>query len=896
MLVAGSPSALSVILPCRQSEDPGSAFTFRTAPDPNGLVISALQDHITVSVGAADLATMPWRVAGSGGACPHMFTYDERGWMATDTSGSISIGTPDQVPAVSQLTIDATEPIGDAFRVDVTTRPHGSSPSTVQWVTGLLALTLALAASVVAVRQPPSHATSLSQSKRRPTPRYRLDRFDALVIVVVAAWAIIGPAFYDDGWVLARHRTYDEVGRFASYFSAGGIDVPFGYWNAWLAHWWTTAVQAPVLLRVLPSTLIVGAWFAIRLTLSAMAPLAARRKLPIAALAAAFLVGVTAWLMTLRPEPLISLLCAFVIYGVVMFLRRSDIKFFAAASVVATFAAATHPVGFVAVAPLLLAIPALVRWMRSRRGGAIAFASLVLSVSALGVVLFFLDSDLGLRLSATANMRTTDHSLGPLDEPSRYFGLAMEYGGTVLRRLSVALGGLTIVMFIGRIWRRSAAITNVAGWALIAGTIILWSTPSKWVWHFGALVPFMAIALAIEIASLNACHRAPIRRAVAAAGVVGAATFAWGGTQMSNPLDLMQFSWADMPFANSPFWIWCLVLATLTIGFLGLGRLGIGSATALAASTFLILTVVLAITATSSVLVRDAAASDGWTLALQNGRSLLGNDTCGVADSMYASTSTGIRHLRDVNPNSESADLEAVRRGFPRGERFDGEWLPGQGNIVTPEGLLDLRVYGSFRPETLPYPTSYTGGSYGPWQQLSPTHEHVYVQISGGRHDDTLLAVQFGRMEADAVAPMDLVDLTAGPHSNEWRSFEIAVPPGADIARVVASDAASGFGGWIGHTELYSFGGPEADLGAYMADPSTVTLSPPHFAMYFPCAHQPSIAHGVIEPPDIIVSGAQPKNVFGPVEQLDGYEPVAVHPLVVYVRSDSGLASRGVSD
>ena len=371
VLVAGTPEELSVTLPCREPADLQPTFTFRTTPSSEGLVISGAEARLTIHIDGSELATVPWLVKETAEACRQTIAFNDRGLTMTGIDGIVRHQTPGPAPTVTLLAIDSTEAIDGAFRVDVTTKAHGSSPSGVQWLAGILALAFALGATGLALRLPQTQPPDRSSRERLSLSTLRPIWLDGLIVGSTVIWMFIGPAFFDDGWVLARHRSFAEVGRFTNYYTVAGVEMPLGYWNDWLAHWWTSALTAPIALRILPATLIVGGWLVLRLALTATAPPRWRNSLTTSTLAAGYLIGSSAWLMTLRPEPLVAVLCAISIYGVAVFLRRAKVTYLAAAAAAAMFAATSHPAGLVALAPLVAATPGLFRWSRARVGRAL---------------------------------------------------------------------------------------------------------------------------------------------------------------------------------------------------------------------------------------------------------------------------------------------------------------------------------------------------------------------------------------------------------------------------------------------------------------------------------------------------------------------------------------------
>ena len=423
----------------------------------------------------------------------------------------------------------------------------------------------------------------------------------------------------------------------------------------------------------------------------------------------------------------------------------------------------------------------------------------------------------------------------------------------------------------------------MVGWGLIVGTLLLSTVPSKWVWHFGALVGLTSIALAVEFGALIAARRAPLRRTVAALAVVAAATFAFGGTQGSNPLDLVTLRWVSMPLVNTPAWLWVAVTALITLTVVVVRRLPWWDS--LAVGTVLSATLVsaLAIASTAGMLIGDSFATDGWTLAKQNTQALLGNNTCGIADFAYATGTPGAIRFESIMPNSDASDEAAADAGFPAGSGGSTEWLS---DPIEPERsfhALGLPIYWSGQREMLPTPDGYQGSTHAPWQHLSPHTDRVYLQATCGMPDATRLAVQFGQRQSGAVIPVGLVEFPNPSNSSHWRTIEVDVPEDADAARIVAVDDSFDRRGSIAFRGLFALDGPPSDMGSFMADPKTSTFIPPQFSLYFPCASQPSIAGGVAEGPNAIVYDVLPNFVFRPAWAQRDYQPAAAYPLVIYV-------------
>ena len=56
-------------------------------------------------------------------------------------------------------------------------------------------------------------------------------------MLTLVGWWIVAPIEWDDGWVVARERTFAASGGFSTYYDALGVNLPLDYWVEWLHHW-----------------------------------------------------------------------------------------------------------------------------------------------------------------------------------------------------------------------------------------------------------------------------------------------------------------------------------------------------------------------------------------------------------------------------------------------------------------------------------------------------------------------------------------------------------------------------------------------------------------------------------------------------------------------------------
>ena len=898
ILVADTPETMSIMIPCR-SADGVDTFRLTTTADDRGLTLVGAGESLTVTVGGAVVMTVPWEPAeGPTPGCPMSVAYREEAMFAESPfPPSWIVTVPDRhetfsegpAPVVEFVTVTGSADLR-MVAVAIETRPHGSSPTMWQWTLGVATIVLAAAALVLVAK-----STHAPPTRTRTTGRIASGRLfstaDVVVIGVVVVWMFVGPVFWDDWWVISRHRMYPDVGRFTNYSTAAGAEMPFGYWYDWLLMWWTRAFEAPVVLRIVPAGLVVGGWYAIKAAIRWVAPLTLRRTAVVWTAAVAYLGGMSAWLMTLRPEPLVSLLCVLTLIATAAYVRRGVVLAFAVAVAFAALSTTAHPGGFVALAPIIAGLPGLERNLRAGKHRFTPLAAATIAVGAVSIVVFLLDSDITLRLEAMNEFRSRDHGLTPLEEPERYIGLSREYGGTVLRRLAVGTGLVTIVAFLLSAVRRPWSTSQLAGWSLVIAPLLLWLTPSKWVWHFGSLVGLATVALAIEAGRFVSGRRSWIRTVAVSAVAVGAAAWAFGGTQAWTPLDLTTLMWPDMPLTNTPTWMWAGLFAMVVGIVYVVRRAELRIAAARAVPVYVALVSAMALIITSGYLITDAAVSE-WTFGRQNIATLGGGLSCGLANTTNAVTTPGAIVPPTVTVNSAEADADATAEGFPGGEQYEADWFYTNENVEVVPDTLGLDIYGSW-PRTVDGKDAFEGSFHAPWHGFDDDLTAVYAQVAGGRPDGVRLAAQFGRVDRGVVSTVAFTEVPLGAHTVEWRSVEFEIPQGANAIRLVSTDATSDWGGWVAFSEPFYVAGPSADLVAHLSSPETRSFVPAQFGLYFPCTSLPSIAAGVAEVPHVVVHGIQPADVFGPAADQVAYRATAPYRLVTFIDPNRPLPATG---
>ena len=536
-----------------------------------------------------------------------------------------------------------------------------------------------------------------------------------------------------------------------------------------------------------------------------------------------------------------------------------------------------HHTGVVAFATLIVISGPVLRWARRELAVAVAIAS---SALAILVTLAFIGSDIAQRADDADATRVYGGVAETWrDEAARYSYLSVTLFANPVRRGSVALIGLAVLAFVLR-RRRERTPLDLASASLAVALVLLIATPSKWPWHFGALIGIAAVAVASETIRLR-------RDAADARGwsarpfvVVGAALLAlvWasGIRQSWNADDLRSLDWT-----LSSSWFSAETIA-LGFGLLLAGAVFIAYRRARPLSdvpwqfaTRAALVVTLPVTVFAiGMLAIDAAKTNAWTLTRQNLQTLRGDSGCGFADELLVPDMGSVRALSSVNGAASRAPA----------------WLP-----PPPIDGVDSFALG-------PVPG---GPVESPWYEVS-SDRAMGLFISGGPGPTNALSLEWGRSRGDAVRSygrggIGLNDAFHDERALPWR-FVLAselpqVPEDADAVRVVLDDRTSS-GMAIGVTSPVSY--TTEKLAGQLGDSTSSSLVHPTVVPYFPCARQPTIRNGVAQAPDRILSpqgSANPVVVIGNLSPFMGL--LDMYPLERLSLADSedpptGLLAFGV--
>jgi arabinosyltransferase B len=656
---------------------------------------------------------------------------------------------------------------------------------------------------------------------------------------VLLLWWLIAPAFFDDGWTIARQSAFATTGTFSNYYESFGVGLPLGFWLEWLQQWVTQSSDALVLMRVPTLFCLAAIWIVCRWSFSQIHGPFRRWAAPAPwALAAAFAAVAMAWGMSLRQEPAVALLATGVVACAIRFVQTRSTAAIALAAVLVPLALTAHPAGIVALAPLIAIGFECARWARAHPATAV---TILTASGAITLALAFVGSDVNQRaLDAQTLSQFSTTVADWREELSRYAVMTVGAPDHVgysapLRRGAVALMVLAALAYVFRRNREARPLLDLPARALIVSLLLFVATPSKWPWHFGALLGFVVLAVAAETCrwrEMRQLKSVLVRSGAALFTLILAISWSWSPRGSWNAVDLRTLNWSPHFERLIPLGT---VAAALPVVLVALGLIGkrlrrasgrdvLTSVVSWAAP---VLVVPLAVF-TVSLLVLDAGRTSDWTAARENVSALDGTDGCGLADDLQVPALDSIRPL----PSTHT-----------RTQRPTSGWIPD-----APSPSLMRFGLGP----------SLASASATPWFSLVPGGDVGWF-VSGHQGLEDRLEVQWATRRARVVEILRSDDFTIRPTVPEegsltWRFMTQAefrpAPRRATIVRIALENRGPPAGA-LAVTGPFSY--TRQPLARQLAS-STSTLVLPHALTFFPCAELPRLQFGLVEPPSLIVS------------------------------------------
>ena len=766
------------------------------------------------------------------------------------------------LPSVDMLTTSATAVAPGALRVTLAVDDEFTSSPTFgkQLLIGLLVASL-LATAVLLARVDRG-------TERPPRPRWfgRPRIVDAVVPVVIGFWTLVAPATDDDGYFAAMARNARISGEVGNYYQLYDQNFTPFTWFYYVLGWWQGVVgDAPVLQRLLAVAFGLLTWVLLRrFAADAMAEIAPERPgvrvACNAVLAAVFLAW---WLpqdMGVRPEGVVCVCAVAAMHAVLVAWRRERLAVGWLAFAVAGLGFAAHPTGFTLLAPLLAGLPLLWRLV-TVPGNPVATALRAVAVASGGMVaplLAFVDGGLRDFLRGQRIFLSIQAQESWASEIQRYtFLLSQIPMGNYAKRAAVLLCLVSLVWFgvLAAAARMRRVRLPVALWLSGSTTALafaaLWLTPSKWTHHFGALAgvgsAFLALFLALAVPTVRSVlgmWRLPYGLVAAAAGsYVLAIALSWHGPNQ------WPYAWLDgvrRPMftpaikrlvLDSPL-LWVLLLVVVVGALVASSRLvGTRDPRLNVLRAVPILAVIsLAFTTVYTVYTFGLAAAQGvprssiWAQSLADPSA----SRCGAA------AGTDVLDPFTAVPLAEAPGLPAppAATGFVDG----GGFYPGN----SPQGVAAARVWGSLVARDGTSADRTEGQVTTNWYDLPDAAAGTVTVIAAGSlSDGVALTAEYARRSGEAVEPAGTEVLTDAAHDPSWRTLTLAPPDGAELVRLVGTDAASVVNGWL------AFSAPVVARPVAVADllprDAPVALGWP-LAFGWPCQRQPGIVNGITEP------------------------------------------------
>ena len=768
-----------------------------------------------------------------------------------------------QLPSVDMLTTTATavEPGGLQVTLAVDDE-FTSSPTVFKYVLiGLLAaMLLATAALLVWVDRRVPRAPLMAQRWRLATPRV----VDVVVPAVVLFWMLVAPATDDDGYYAAMARNARVSGEIGNYYQLHDQNFTPFTWFYYVLAWWQGIVgDAPVLQRVLAVVFGLLTWVVLRRIVAEGTESLAddHPRLRVAAPVVLAVVFLAWWLpqdMGVRPETVVCLCGAVVLYAVLVAERRKRLALAWLAFAVAGLGFAAHPTGLTLFAPLLAGLPLL--WqVIAVPGDPVATGLRAFAVATGGMVaplLAFIDGGLRDFLRGQTLFLSIQAQENWTTEIQRYmFLLTANPMGNYAKRAAVLLCLVALVWFavlaVAARTRRVALPTPLwlTGSTTALAFAALWLTPSKWTHHFGALAgvgsAFLALFLVLAVPitrSVLDSHRLPVG-VVAAAGVsfVVAIALGWHG-----PND-WPYAWLDgvrrpeFPPAIShvvldgPL-LWALVLGVVALVLVLAGR---GRDRRMAALTAVPVVVVASLAGTTIYMVGTfgLAAVQGVPRSSLWAQSLADP----TASQCVAAGATEVLDPYTALPLPEAVGLPVPSPGAAF--VVNGGYYPGN----RPQGAAASRTWGSLVARDGRSADATVGSTTTPWYDLAGRgpNDAVTVLAAGSLTEGTTLTAEYGRRAGDAVEALGTEALVDTARSPSWRTLTPQPPTGADVMRLIAVDEAVAIHGWLAFSApalaqpvtLSTFLPPEAPVGVAW-----------QISFAYPCQRQVGIVNGITEP------------------------------------------------
>jgi hypothetical protein len=789
---------------------------------------------------------------------------------------------------------------GSGLQVRLTLDDQGATSPTPMKLAAIVLLVIASAGSLVALWFADRPLRTARVRDRLPRPAVA----DLFVLLVMVVWLFLAPMTDDDGYYSAMAANASRSGYVANYYQLFNQSFTPFTWIYYALNWWQDAVgTAPVLLRIPGFLLGLLTWFLVRLFTDRLVRSESTGRPTGQALRVVLAIVFVGWWLPydtgVRPEAVVAtcVMASLVALASSVENRRLLPAALAVASAGVGFTAGTA--GFVALAPVLAAAPAVWRALGGRpRSRLLSMVSVVAAGSVVGF-LAFADGSLRDFTRAQQIFLGMQYPETWSTEIVRWYYLLEKPGpqGNFARRLPVLLTLFAVLGYLVAAGRRRGAAwparVRLTMFTTVLGFLLLWMTPSKWTHHFGAFAGvgtvLIATVMVLGVAGLRSAAeeqssaadgRSP-RIPVAVGALVGVSVLIALAGQGINSWPYSWLLGLPHPLVPPQVWIvklgqpvwWLFGSALLTVAVLVVVRRRRPSLAPMAPWLALPVVVCIAFLATTGytvggfalATVRTASTYSPWADAVEDPLA----HRCGAEQAVQA-----------LDPRTATALPVASVAGA---SGPDTVFSPGGWSPSSPPPVTTVPAWGSHRPgqDSADPPDGGGSGTFAtPWYSLpaaSPT-DGASFYVSGRTGNGNSVRVEYASTTTpgpptlrEAVADVGEGKDGAAVDARQWRSVALdgplAPPPGATAVRLVVADTSDGPAGWTAVTApMRQRWTPLAGI-IPSTSPSAVSWT---LAFLFPCLTKPVQADGINQPVTSAVTGGE--------EPMDGVGDSAFAP------------------
>ena len=482
------------------------------------------------------------------------------------------------------------------------------------------------------------------------------------VLVALVAGMMLFPSHTDDGWVFHRITESLRTGLFSEPYEASDAWMVQGLWIERSLSVLVKAGASFEVLRLLFASGLAWAWWFCVRNLERLGYL--RRTSEFAILASVFVAFSLALLMSIRQEPVVTVLAAAFFTGFLGFVHRPSESYLILAGLSAVAAGTAHQSGFVLLFPALLLVGIAI-WHAANRMYAwqSVFAPILASLG-FGLGLGLIDYDLASLLREAQGLR--DEEYNRYSEVYRWSLMLSEPGWIWWPLVLFGAGVLVSTLTFQHMSNHRALILLGAAVAPLG----LYLTASKWQWHWGALtIPaLILVALSLPVIRGN-FHGTRLRTAVFSGALLAGALAmvgtinreGLGSSNWSYPFRVFSDGTAIEIFGGDFSYLSWLLLPTLPVLFLLAVRLGgiLASKSErlfrLVATTLIVVVSLAPVGNHYGMLVADSLVWQGWTPFKQRVANLAGVHNCGLLDEL--DIVVGARKLGEPGPSAKTNSL-----------------------------------------------------------------------------------------------------------------------------------------------------------------------------------------------------------------------------------------------